>query len=104
MGLCWCLQWAEEQHYNNLIFENDTESVAKALFESMRLAAIGNLILHYLQILAHLENTRVLYVSRICNNVVHSLAALALDVGCKSRVGNVPNKIMNSLCKDSFSS
>ena len=78
--------------------------MAKALFESMWLAAIENLILHCLQILAHLENTRVLYVSRICNNVAHSIVALALDVGCKSRVGNVSNEIMNSLCKDSFSS
>lgn len=57
LGLRWCLQWAKEQEFENLIIETDGEIVVKSLQGNTKLVVIDPIILDCKDILSQMQNT-----------------------------------------------
>lgn len=57
LGIRWCLQLENDQVFDNLIVETDTDTIAKCLQGIIKLDLIDPIILDCKEMLSHMQNT-----------------------------------------------
>lgn len=102
LGLRWCLQWAQEQHYKELIIETDSEIVVNCLYGLSKNACIDHLILDCKEILSYMHNTSVKSSRRTRNAAAHGMVGAAKLLGSRTWFGNVPEPVHQIVCTESL--